>query len=73
MIKTYLNREEHTRRYEVNNEPSETIPDQSMSIRTLLDRYSLFGNKVTILTTCQTQEHLTLQKGKNLLNNISKN
>jgi hypothetical protein len=40
MIKTYLNREEHTRRYEVNNEPSETIPDQSMSIRTLLDRYS---------------------------------
>jgi len=40
MIKTYLNREEHTRRYEVNNEPSETIPDQSMSIRTILERYS---------------------------------
>lgn len=40
MIKTYLNRKEHTRHYEVNNEPSETIPDQSMSIRTLLDRYS---------------------------------
>jgi hypothetical protein len=40
MIKTYLNREEHTRSYEVNNQPSETIPDQSMSIRTILERYS---------------------------------
>jgi hypothetical protein len=40
MIKTYLNREFHNRNYEVNNEPSETIPDQSMSIRTILERYS---------------------------------
>jgi hypothetical protein len=40
MIKTYLNREQHNRSYEVNTQPSETIPDQSMSIRTLLDRYS---------------------------------
>lgn len=40
MIKTYLNRKEHLFTGEVNNEPSETVPDQSMSIRTLLDRYS---------------------------------
>ena len=40
MVKTYLNRHEHIRKYEVNNLPSETVPDQSMSIRTLLDRYS---------------------------------
>ncbi len=40
MIKTHANRHEHVRNYEVNNDPSETIPDQSMSIRTILDRYS---------------------------------
>jgi hypothetical protein len=40
MIKTYLNRELHNRNYEVNNEPSETVPDQAMSIRTILERYS---------------------------------
>lgn len=40
MIKTYLNRKEHPFTGEVNNEPSETIPDQSMPIRTILERYS---------------------------------
>jgi len=40
MIKTHTNRKEHPFTGEVNNEPSETIPDQSMSIRTILDRYS---------------------------------
>jgi hypothetical protein len=40
MSKTYLNKNAHRFTGEVNNEPSETIPDQSMSIRTLLDRYS---------------------------------
>lgn len=40
MIKTYLNRDKHSRNYEINEFPSETIPDQSMSIRTILERYS---------------------------------
>lgn len=40
MSKSYLNKKQHRFIGEVNNEPSETIPDQSMSIRTLLDRYS---------------------------------
>ncbi len=40
MSKSYLNKKEHRFIGEVNNLPSETIPDQSMSIRTILDRYS---------------------------------
>ena len=40
MSKSYLNKKAHRFTGEVNNQPSETIPDQSMSIRTLLDRYS---------------------------------
>ncbi|WNK13254.1 MAG: hypothetical protein [Microvirus sp.] len=40
MIKTYLNRDSHSRNYEINDEASETIPDQTMSIREILDRYT---------------------------------
>jgi hypothetical protein len=40
LVKTYFNREEHPCNHEVNDLPSETIPDQTMSIRTILDRYS---------------------------------
>lgn len=40
IIKTYFNREEHPCNYETNDLPSETVPDQTMSIRTILDRYS---------------------------------
>jgi hypothetical protein len=39
-IKTPLNSELHLRNYEINEDPSETVPDQSMSIRTILERYS---------------------------------
>jgi len=40
IVKTYFNRELHPCNYEVNELPSETIPDQTMSIRTILDRYA---------------------------------
>jgi hypothetical protein len=40
MSYSYLNKKHHPYIGEINNQPSETIPDQSMSIRTLLDRYS---------------------------------
>ncbi len=40
LVKTYFNREEHPCNYEINELPSETIPDQTMTIRTILDRYS---------------------------------
>jgi hypothetical protein len=40
MSKTYLNKKAHRFIGEVNNEPSETVPDQSMPIRTILERYS---------------------------------
>lgn len=40
LVKTYFNRELHPCNYETNNQPSETIPDQTMSIRTILDRYA---------------------------------
>lgn len=40
MIKTYLNRDKHPRNYEINEFPSETIPDQTLSIRTILERYA---------------------------------
>jgi hypothetical protein len=40
MIKNYSNRHEHTFVGEINTLPSETIPDQSMPIRTILERYS---------------------------------
>ncbi len=40
LVRTYFNREEHKCNYEINNEPSETVPDQTMSIRTLLDRFA---------------------------------
>lgn len=40
LVKTYFNREEHPCNYEVNDLPSLTVPDQTMSIRTLLERYA---------------------------------
>ena len=40
LCKTQYNRELHPCNYEVNNEPSMTIPDQTMSIKTLLERYA---------------------------------
>lgn len=40
LVKTYFNREEHPCNYETNDLPSETVPDQTMSIRTILDRYA---------------------------------
>lgn len=40
LVKTWMNAKYHPKNYEVNNQPSETIPDQTMSIRTILDRYS---------------------------------
>jgi len=40
MVKTYFNRPSHPCNYEINDQPSETVPDQTMSIKTILDRYS---------------------------------
>lgn len=40
LVKTRFNRELHPCNYEVNDLPSETVPDQTMSIRTILDRYA---------------------------------
>lgn len=39
-VKTFLNYDQFDRDDEVNNLPSLTIPDQAMSVRTILDRYS---------------------------------
>jgi len=40
LVKTQYNREEHPCNYEVNDKPSLTIPDQTMSIRTIIERYT---------------------------------
>lgn len=40
LVKTQYNRELHPCNYEINNEPSMTVPDQTMSIKTLLERYA---------------------------------
>lgn len=39
-IKTSTNSKEFINNYEVNTKPSLTIPDQTMSIRTILERHS---------------------------------
>jgi glutathionyl-hydroquinone reductase len=39
-IKTSMNSFEFNKNYEKNNKPSLTIPDQTMSIRTILERHS---------------------------------
>lgn len=39
-IKTYLNRDEFPKNYKVFTMPSETVPDQSLTIRQILDRYA---------------------------------
>jgi hypothetical protein len=40
LVKTQYNREEHPCNYETGFEPSQTIPDQTMSMRTLIERYT---------------------------------
>lgn len=39
-VKHYLNREEFPKNYKVITMPSETIPDQSLTMRQILDRYA---------------------------------
>jgi hypothetical protein len=56
LVKTQYNREEHPCNYEVNDEPSLTIPDQTMSIRTLLDRYAKGMPLEGIMANPQYQE-----------------
>jgi hypothetical protein len=40
MIKHSMNSNDFAKNYEFNTQPSLTIPDQTMSIRTILDRHS---------------------------------
>ena len=40
MIKHSMNAHTFEKMYEINNKPSMTIPDQTMSIRTILERHS---------------------------------
>jgi hypothetical protein len=40
MIKTQYNRKEHDKTGEINNQPSCTIPDQSISIPEMISRYT---------------------------------
>ena len=39
-VKNYLNRDTFEKNYLVFTQPSETIPDQTLTIRQILDRYS---------------------------------
>ena len=39
-IKHYLNRDEFPKNYKTFTMPSETVPDQTMSMRQILDRYA---------------------------------
>jgi len=39
-IKTYLNRDSFEKNYKLFTEPSETIPDQSLTMRQILERYA---------------------------------
>lgn len=40
LVKHSLNAHEFPKNYEVNNKPSLTVPDQTMSMREILDRYA---------------------------------
>lgn len=40
LIKTSMNANQFAKKYEVNNLPSMTIPDQTMSVKTILERYT---------------------------------
>jgi hypothetical protein len=40
-VKNSLNAHTFAKNYETNHEPSKTIPDQSMSLRTLLQRHAM--------------------------------
>ena len=39
-VKNYMNRESFPKNYKTFTQPSETIPDQTLSIRQILDRYA---------------------------------
>jgi len=39
-FKTQWNSEEFPKKHEVNTQPSKTVPDQTMSVRTIMDRYA---------------------------------
>lgn len=51
-FKNHFNREEFPTDHEVNTKPSETIPDQTMSIREIMERYArglpISGAKVPV-------------------------
>lgn len=51
-IKTWLNKHEFPTKGEVNNQPSMTVPDQTMSVQEILKRYAkglpLDGQKIPI-------------------------
>lgn len=51
-IKTWLNFKDFAKDYEVNTMPSETVPDQTMSVSEILNRYArglpIGGSKVPI-------------------------
>jgi hypothetical protein len=55
MIKTSANAHLFEKKYEINDEPSLTVPDQTMSIRTILERYSR-GLPVTGFTPYYDEE-----------------
>jgi len=40
LIKNYLNRDSFPKNYKVFTMPSETVPDQSLTMRQILDRYA---------------------------------
>lgn len=40
LVKTYLNRDLFPKKYEINTLPSMTVPDQSLTMRQILDRYA---------------------------------
>lgn len=40
LVKNYLNRDEFPKNYKAFTMPSETVPDQSLTMRQILDRYA---------------------------------
>lgn len=62
MFKNPYDFKNHKKKYEVNNMPSKTIPDQSMSIPELIKRYAsglpLGGQKVPMYDTDDTHDIL---------------
>lgn len=64
-VKNTLNYNEFNKDYEVNTLPSLTIPDQNMSIREIIDRYSR-GLPVTSFTPVYEGEDFDLPDPKTL-------